>query len=64
MSKTPVKKLNKWQVVLSLTDNFERHKKRKQFIFGIFNIHTFPKEGEYLTRRNYKGFLYHGYWIK
>ena len=47
---------NKWQIIFHLRNNPELRGKKKVFRFGIFKIHTFPDEGNYLEKKHYKGF--------
>ena len=52
------KVINKWQIHWSfgrLMATLERG--WKEISFGIFKIHTMPKEGEMLNKKMYKGFL-------
>ena len=49
---------NKWQFILCFTKAYEYLPPKNVFIFGIFNIHTFPKPGEVLWDKYYKGFIF------
>ena len=51
------KELNKWQIIFHLKNCMEYLERKEVFRFGIFNIHTFPQEGESLSKECYKGFI-------
>lgn len=48
---------NKWQFVFYFTKAYQYLPPKRVFIFGIFNIHTFPPKGVKLYNKYYKGFL-------
>ena len=52
------KEINKWQIHFTFSrDYFTFARGWKQFIFGIFKLHTLPQEGEMITSKDYKGFI-------
>ena len=54
-------KINKWQFIFKWGGCYYRNHSR-EFIFGIFKIISFPKEGEQINKNNYKGFIIKKEW--
>ena len=53
--------LNKWQFVFIWSNSWARHHERT-LVFGIFKMTSFPPQGEYITKKNYKGFIVDKIW--
>ena len=55
------KEINKWQFVFIWGNSWARHHERT-FVFGVFKMTSWPPMGEYITKKNYKGFLIDKIW--
>ncbi len=55
------KELNKWQFIFIWGNSLARTHHRT-FVFGIFKMTSFPLIGEYITKKNYTGFLIDKIW--
>lgn len=53
--------LNKWQFVF-IWGNSWAYRNSRTFVFGFFKLISLPKEGEYIKKENYKGFLIDKQW--
>ena len=51
------KELNKWQIIFDYGLAMEYFNKRR-ITFGIFNFQRFTKEGEMMSKKYYKGFVW------
>jgi len=52
------RKLNKWQFVLDVFDDYRYYDGRKRVLFGIIKLISYVKSGDSFGKQHYKGFFF------